>query len=324
MLRNFVLLSCLIFSAGCADLSDGIKVGCDKPRIYTPKIVGDYKPVFKPNQTRPERQGQWYTNDHCFIKGDDGQWHAYGIIGKKPASPWGGEKNLFHVSGDSLMSNDWVEHEYALSVDPAYDRVLWAPHAIKHGDMYYMYYAGGNRQENANTYCSWGTVQVSTSKDLFNWTRSESNPIISEPGHARDAYLVKFDNEYYMYYTRTYDEVDHRSTVAVRRSPDLEYWSSFKRAHIQPLKNDWGGDAESPYVVKYKGLYYLFVCIASSSYDVTCVYWSENPLDFPRENLVCKLDSHAPEVLYDEKDGWFISTTGWNKDGLYIAKMVWE
>lgn len=60
----------------------------------------------------------------------------------------------------------------------------------------------------------------------------------------------------------------------IRTGPDLLHWSGPKIVHVQPYKVDWGGDAESPFVI--------------------------------------------------HKEGWFISNTGWDKKGLYLAPLKWK
>ena len=61
-----------------------------------------------------------------------------------------------------------------------------------------------------------------------------------------------------------------------------------------------------------------------TNYNLTEVYWSEDPENFPNENLVCKLPLHAAELVYDKKDRWVISNTGWDKKGLYLAPLKWK
>ncbi|MGQ1788179.1 hypothetical protein [Saccharicrinis sp. GN24d3] len=55
--------------------------------VEIPQIVGEWKHIFNPNDTRSAIDTTWYTNDHCFAKGPEGKWHAYGIIGHKPINP---------------------------------------------------------------------------------------------------------------------------------------------------------------------------------------------------------------------------------------------
>ncbi|MGV8093049.1 MAG: hypothetical protein AB2L24_14420 [Mangrovibacterium sp.] len=50
----------------------------------------------------------------------------------------------------------------------------------------------------------------------------------------------------------------------------------------------------------------------------------KNHENFPIENFVCELPVHAGEVIHDENEGWFISNTGWDKKGLYIAPLKWK
>lgn len=290
-----------------------------------PAISGEFINIFNPNDSaaRLKEAKNWYTNDHTFIKGPDGRWHAYGIIHHLPVSPWD-EHRFFHISARSLKQVKWEDHGYALEAKPGVEKVLWAPHIIKNKSTYYMFYNVGNMQENAPNYASWGQLFLATSKDLFTWTRHELNPQFSDPGHARDSYIMKYKQTYYYYYTKVFNEIDLRSIVAVRTGPDLLHWSGAKPAHVQPLRSNWGGDAESPFVVHRKGIFYLFTCKALTEYNQTAVYWSKDPEDFPIENLVCTLPVHAAEVIYDKKDGWFISSTGWDKKGLYLAPLRWK
>ena len=187
-----------------------------------------------------------------------------------------------------------------------------------------MFYNIGNMQPNAPDYASWGQLCMASSKDLFNWTRYDRNPLFSDPGHARDSYVMKYNGTYYYYSTRIYNEVDERSSVAVRTGTDLTHWSGPKIAHVQPLQNYYGGDAESSFVIYKDSIFYLFICRANTDYNRTDVYWSKEPENFPIENLVCTLPVHAAEIIYDEKEGWFISNTGWDKKGLYIAPLRWK
>lgn len=288
-----------------------------------PEISGPFVHIFDPNDTRKEGDSAWYTNDHTFIKGRDGTWHAYGIIHHLPVKPWD-EKRFFHISASSIKQAKWEDHGYAMTAEPGVERVLWAPYALREKGTYYLFYNTGNMQQNAPDYASWGQLRLATSNDLFNWTRHDRNPLFSDPGHARDSYVMKYKNKYYYYYTRVLTETDLRSAVAVRTGPDLLHWSGPHIAHIQPYKIYWGGDAESPFVVRHKGLFYLFICKAMTAYNLTAVYWSKDPENFPVENLVCTLPVHAAEVIYDKKEGWFISNTGWDKKGLYLAPLKWK
>ena len=296
------------------------------PKIEIPTIVGKWRHVFDPNATRSEIATTWYTNDHCFAKGPDGVWHAYGIIGHKPINPWVGETKLFHISAKNFEQEKWEDHGYALEVKKGVERVLWAPSVFHEEgtETWSMFYNIGNMQENAPTYASWGQLCRADSKNMSDWERHALNPLFSDPGHARDSFVTKFKGVYYYYYTRTFTETDLRSCVAVRTGPDIDHWSGPKIVHVQPLENRHGGDAESPFVVERNGIFYLFICRASSVYNQTHVYWSKDPADFDIQNFVCELPTHASEIVKTSEDRWYISNTGWDKSGLYIASLEWK
>ncbi|WP_316813692.1 hypothetical protein [Pedobacter heparinus] len=311
-----------ILIAGLAVLITGA-VSAQKVIYEKPVIAGAFVHIFNPNETRSVEDTTWYTNDHCFIKGTDGIWHAFGIIGHHPVRPWAGETKFFHITAGSLRQQKWKDLGYAMQAQEGKERVLWAPHVIKDKKAFYMFYNIGNLQKNAPDYASWGQLCVARSTDLKSWERYALNPLFSDAGHARDSYLMKYKGRYYYYYTRTYNEVDCRSVVSLRTGPDLFHWSGPKAIHIQPYVSDWGGDAESPFVIHRKGIFYLFICRAMTGYNQTEVFWSEDPENFPRENFVCSLPVHAAEIIYDKKKGWFISNSGWDKKGIYLAPLKW-
>lgn len=316
-MKKIVFLSfLLVFEVGRAE----------RPSYQVPKICGAFVHIWDPNESDARRKttDAWYANDHCFIQAEDGSWHAYGIIGHKPIDPWITETNFFHISAQSITQPKWEDHGYALTVKPGVERVLWAPHIIKEADTYYMFYNVGNLQPDAKNQASWGQLCVATSGDLFHWTRHDRNPLFSDPGHARDSYVLKYNGQFYYYYTRVFNEVDHRSSVAVRIGQDPFHWSGPKIAHVQPLKNNYAGDAESAFVIRKDDLFYMFLCRANTEYNRTDVYWSKDPENFPEENLVCTLPVHAAEVVHDKMAGWFISNTGWDKKGLSLAPLEWQ
>ncbi|MBI9061500.1 MAG: family 43 glycosylhydrolase [Marinilabiliaceae bacterium] len=317
LLLAFVLTS---FVFGCKPTQKNEKTEA----VQVPEIVGEWQHIYNPNDTRSDIDTTWYTNDHCFAKGPNGDWHAYGIIGHRPINPWTGENKLFHISAKSFTQKKWDDHDYALKVKPGVERVLWAPHVFEEKGKSYMFYNIGNMQKDAPRYASWGQLCMAESGDMFEWKRHEFNPLFSDPGHARDSYILKDKGIYYFYYTRTFNEVDLRSCVAVRTSPDLKHWSGPKIVHTQAYECDHGGDGESPFVVKKDGLYYLFVCRAMTDYNQTHVYWSNDPMNFPVENFVCELPTHASEVIKVSDDEWYISNTGWDKKGLYVAPLKWN
>ncbi len=289
-----------------------------------PRIVGDWINLFDPNRTRAEHHGEWYTNDHCFVRDDVGRWHAFGIIGWRPPDCWANEQQIFHASGADLLAGPWTEHPYALVNDCAHaERYLWAPFVIRARGRYHMFYAGGNLHPDAEQFCAYCTIHLATSDDLATWTRHGRNPLFADCGNARDPFVLDHDGRYLLYYTRTFNEVDHRSCIAVRESPDLVHWSGPTIVHVQPLANHFAGDAESAMVVAHEGGLYLFVCLACTGYHVTRVYRADDPFDFPLSGLVTELEAHAAEIIPLDDGRWAISNTGWDKPGLFTARLVW-
>ncbi|GMA15324.1 glycosyl hydrolase family 32 (plasmid) [Deinococcus metallilatus] len=293
--------------------------------VAAPRIASPFVHLYDPNLARPGDDRNWYTNDHTVFRGQDGLWHATGICGVRPADPFAGEQVFFHARGASLEQGGWEECPPTLRADHwRGERFLWAPHVVRQGGRYVMAYAAGGPRvtpEHPEGVCDHYGLYFAHSEDGEHWARHPLNPIFREPGHARDPMLLQVEDGWRMYYTGVMGEEDRRGAVRMRRSPDLEHWSGAQVVNVQPGPHDFGRDAESPFVVEREGVYYLFVCRAMSSYRDTRVYASHDPARFEQE--VARLAVHAAEVVQDG-DSYYITDTGWDKCGLYAARLEWS
>jgi len=124
--------------------------GLGQKSVYqVPEIAGEFVHIFDPNEN-PDRLTEakdWYTNDHTFIKGEDGTWHAYGIIHHLPVKPWD-EYRFFHITAKSIKQAKWEDQGYAMKAKPGVEKVLWAPHVIREKGTYWMFYNVGIVREN--------------------------------------------------------------------------------------------------------------------------------------------------------------------------------
>jgi arabinan endo-1,5-alpha-L-arabinosidase len=272
------------------------------------KIFNQYDKAAKP----------WYINDHSFIKGPDGKWHMFGITGPNSPEKWD-ESQFAHAVADSLMGK-WVEKPFALKVrKDLFETVLWAPHVIKHGDLYYMFYCGGD--DNHHRY----QINLAISKDLYEWTRYPGNPLFTDGYDGRDPFIFRdeFNNRWIMYYTATSKPEGGEHIVAARISYDLVNWTKDRYVVFRdPEKGTWGGNTESPFVVQRGHWFYMFMG-PGASYKTTKVYKSNDLFNWSMSDEVADLTSHAAEIINDNGK-WYISHCGLNQGGLYLAPLFWH
>ncbi len=275
--------------------------GGERRRIYDPS-VGEEEP--------------WYINDHTFIRGPDNAWHLFGITATEPAKPL--EEVFFaHATAPSLTYPQWRKLAPVMHADPdAGETHVWAPHVIKHGNTYYMFYAGGTPDHAAYK------IQLATSRDLVNWTRYEGNPLFTDGFDGRDPMVLRVGGQWVMYYTATSTPTGGNHVVAYRTSSDLRTWGPKRVAFNSPLTGTFGGPTESPFVVQESGSYYLFVC-CTSGYNDTRVYRSDNPFHFSPDALVGQIEEHAAEVIRDG-NRWWISGAGWGAGGVWLRPLSFD
>nr|WP_063779270.1 hypothetical protein [Kibdelosporangium sp. MJ126-NF4]CEL16505.1 probable membrane protein [Kibdelosporangium sp. MJ126-NF4]CTQ90457.1 probable membrane protein [Kibdelosporangium sp. MJ126-NF4] len=266
-------------------------------QIYDPTVGG----------THP-----WYINDHTFVQDTRGTWHLFGITHAEPANPED-EDTFAHATAPSL-NGPWTKRPPALSVDPAYGEThLWAPHVIRNGSTYYMFYAGGGADPTKHA------INLATSTDLYTWTRHPGGPLFRDGAVARDPYVVRIGDQWVMYYTATSDPNGGNHVVAVRTSTDLVHWSDRSIAFTDPTTGFGGGNTESPFVVYANGAWHLFIG-PRGGYAGTDVFRGSDPFHFSVDRLAGHVFSHAAEVV-DAGGRWWISHAGWDQRGVWLAAL---
>ncbi len=302
----FVLCVSLFSAAHGAESAEG----SEAPVVSAGKFAKVYDPGIG-------EERNWYINDHCFIRGEDGVWHMFGITHEEPLNP--NEEILFaHATAKSLMQLPWTKQPHALTASPEHGEVhLWAPHVIRHDGTYYMYYCAGGKE--AEKY----RIHLATSKDLKTWTRHADNPLIQDGFHARDPMVLRVGDKWVMYYTANAEPSGGNHIVAYRTSDDLIRWSERKTAFTDPAKGTFGGPTESPFVVRRGPYYYLFIG-PRGGYNGTDIFRSVSPYTWDIKDQVGHIPSHAAEVLRDTDGKWYVSRCGWEQGGLYLAPLFWN
>jgi beta-fructofuranosidase len=275
--------------------------------------AGAYRQIYDPSAGESV---PWYINDHTMVRGADGTWHLFGITAPS-GSDYTKERQFAHATAPSLHG-PWTKHPPALVFDPAYfgENRLWAPHVIRVGDLYHMFYTGGGDD--------WHRIAISlaTSPDLWTWTRRPAGPLFRDGYSGRDPYVMKVGLSWVMYYTATSDgTIDGRFVIAYRTSPDLVNWSGRAIAYADPQGGPISSNTESPFVVEHHGRYYLFIG-PRGDYRKTEVFVSDDPLHFEPAGLTGSFASHAAEVVTDVDGSWWVTSCGWFDRVVSLAPLL--
>lgn len=127
-----------------------------------------------------------------------------------------------------------------------------------------------------------------------------------------------------MYYTATTKPEGGNHIVAARISYDLVNWTKDRYVVFTDAeKGTWGGNTESPVVIRRGDWYYLFIG-PGASYVTTKVFRSRDLFSWVESDEVAVLETHAAEIIETEDGKWYISHCGLKRGGLYLAPFFWN
>lgn len=270
-----------------------------------------------------------YVVDHALIQ-KDGLTHLFYIRGIA-ATNWP-EYPLFNF-GHSVSSDlrNWEIKKPVLQTPvTGWDQYqVWAPHIIERKGLYYMFYAGENKNVSQ-------AICLATSTDLYDWKRYDKNPVITTGpwglwdsakwSDCRDPVILQDGNMYYCYYTaarKNPETGQPENCLGISSSADLLSW---KDEGFIRVENSLTTPPESPFVLKRNNLYYLFY----TSYKYGTVYLtSKNPVkgwtELPVEKMVLMSGISASEI-YEYNGKWYMSYISHQKNGLHffeIRELTW-
>ncbi len=284
-----------------------------------------------------------YVNDHGLVRGPDGLWHLFHIVGPtgKGCYDLGSEVSFGHAVSPDLLT--WETRPDVLSIDPASRHEphhLFAPYVIEREGVYYLFYSGINTDLKMESLC------LATSRDLYTWEKHPANPVFRpstswaeyRPGSGtwaccRDPHVLPHsDYGYIMYYVTWLRDTGFRLVaLGAAVSDNLVSWQDVGPAMIREFASESSTTSmESPCVVAKGGLYYLFY----KHRNGTRLAVSDDPLRFTDQEDRFFSPAHAAEVF--EADGrWYMTHCSrvlgdvehkWSDRtrGLYLAGLEWE
>jgi hypothetical protein len=258
-------------------------------------------------------EGKENIVDHGFLQLPDGTWQLWACMRGTKVS-----RLLYGWKGESLESENWEETGVVSRAEKKYGEVdngkgteqIGAPFFFRENNMYYCFYHSGG-------------LRIMTSQDGINYTKSENGKLRTVGG--RDAMVMKVDDTYFLYSTVSTSSKEGfpRGFAIVETAKDLQDWKDYTVVSEGGVAGNGNVSAESPFVVRVDGYYYLFR--ASSITFKTYVYRSDTPCHFgvnDDSKLIAEFDIKAPELVLHEGQ-WYISDLNDFK-GIMMAKLSWH
>jgi len=258
--------------------------------------------------------------DFAIWPAEDGTWQIWSCI---RATNCGGRTRLFYRwQGARITDRDWEPMGIAMQADASFGETpggLQAPHVIKIGKEYHMFYG------------DWENICLAKGVDGKTFARQllpngKSGMFTEGPGSGtRDVMVLRVGNLYHAYYTAS---VDKLGKDYVRTSRDLRNWSASRIVAAGGTVGSGPSSAECPFVYYHQGskYYYLFRTQRYADPPQTYVYASKNPMDFGVANddryMVGIMLVAAPELIEHEGQLYMAALLPTLK-GIRIAKLKW-
>ncbi len=275
----------LLLSAGCdrAPAGSPESACCDEsavPVFLQSKIDdddGDGNPYDENFPTIDDEDDD--IADHAWIRDESGAYHLFFQTEDR-----GSGSHIEHYVSTDLRTLRYAGA--ALRPNPGgWDsHSLWAPHIIKSGKTYYLFYTGTDGP--AGDPATRQRIGLATSTDLMIWTRRPANKCHGtagdgcvyecdecwtawggEPGsynqQCRDPFVIRdpVDRGWVMFATAK--SANSYGVVTVARSTNLEDWTgagfidATRRLESGVGGQTTGGQAENPFVMSHAGTHYL-------------------------------------------------------------------
>ena len=207
-----------------------------------------FKMVAVPNYVTPEG-----AKDHTLVH-DGTFYHIFHIV---VGAGWGygGEVVLGHsISADLITWRRQPDLDFKDSSWSSHH--LWAPHVIKHGDLWYMFYTGVRKVPGGDAYHE-ERIGLATSKNLFDWKLHNGDGFLLDgqadftswgsgerwANDCRDPFVFNHNGSWYMLLNVRLADLSAYA-IGVWQSADLISWTP-----LGSLDGSQGNRAESPNVL---------------------------------------------------------------------------
>ncbi len=289
-------------------------------QVLVPRIDGEWWQVSGDpdlgKYTNPKQQ----PVDFAIWRAADGTWQLWSCIRNTNC---GGKTRLFYRwQAARITDRDWQPMGIAMEADPGFGETpggLQAPHVIKAGPKYFMFYGDW---ENI---CKAMSVDGKTFSRVLQKNGKSAMFTEGAGNNTRDAMVIRIGNLYHAYYTAYPNKL---GADYVRTSKDLNTWSGSRKVASGGAAGSGPYSAECPFVYYHKpsGYYYLSRTQRYGENAQSSFYRSRNPTDFglnDDRNLVCTLPVAAPEIVEHEGQ-LYIAALMPSLKGIRIAKLRFE
>jgi len=296
--------------------------GAGPASIAVPQIDGPWWQVAGNPMDHKYATEKQQPVDFAVWQAADGSWQLWSCIRHTTAGGKGGKTRFFYRwEGKRLTDSHWQPMGIAMDADPNLGETpggLQAPHVIKIGATYHMFYG------------DWVNICHATSRDGKTFTRviqphGKTGMFSEGPGvNTRDVMLLPHAGLWYAYYTC---HPNSQGMDCVRTTADFKQWSDSTVVAFGGRAGTKLWSAECPHVVK-RGTddFYLF---RTQSYvpPKTTIYYSRDPMRFginqDDKYLLGTLPVAAPEIFIHEGQYYIAALNEKKLDGIRIARLKW-
>jgi len=313
----------------------------EKEALLVPVIDGDWWQVTDNPMDHKYATKRQEPVDFAVWQASDGTWQMWSCFRKTTAGGEDGRTRFFYRwEGKNLTDTDWKPMGIAMEAVPSLGETpggLQAPHVVKVGDTYHMFYG------------DWVNICHAVSQDGKTFERviqdNGKTGMFSEgpEAHTRDVMLLQHQGLWYAYYTARSEGTGKvlKGQVFVRTTTDFKSWSESKIVSFGGQSGTGPGSSECPHVVKLgENDFYLFKTQTYGRYDrekddirnrgipQTSVYHSNEPTMFginqDEKYFVYHLPVAAPEIVYYKGKYYIFALNQSSLNGMRCAKLKWE